>query len=481
MEYKYALIIDVASKQKYIYGSNRLRINLGASGIISHKILRDEINDAFINTKVNANLINNRGGNALIYFSDYDHLTCFLKYYSKNILVKYPGLVLECGTTTIENKSFSQIRMDLAKDKSNRRSTGSTSISCDLGIAQKCRFTDKPVNVVFEDSETKVKWNVNAEAYSKLKMADILEAKLNPENLGWPKEYYQFSSKIEDINPADKNGYVAVVHIDGNKMGDRFHQINDIEKYKAESKNIDSAFTEVLKESTKVFTTNFIRKHGKIIIGKEEIVLNISKNKYIVPFRSIINAGDDVTFVCHGKIAIWFTQKFLNLLSAKGITASAGIAIVHTKHPFYRAYQISDQLTKNVKDQLRSRDQSGLSFMIFKEGISESLDKILISEYSTKDFFFKQKAIPIQKKGNEKDLGDLVNIAQNLKKSYPNHKIEDVAKNIEAEPSDFDYMIRKIEHKFHPDQYKLSRSGLSREEIYEVTELLQFYPQNQAR
>lgn len=77
------------------------------------------------------------------------------------------------------------------------------------------------------------------------------------------------------------------------------------------------------------------------------------------PVRKIILAGDDVCFVTEGRIGLEAAKIFIEQLGSKtnkqdhqGYTACAGVAIVHKKYPFYKAYETAEMLCSNAKNTL---------------------------------------------------------------------------------------------------------------------------------
>lgn len=93
----------------------------------------------------------------------------------------------------------------------------------------------------------------------------------------------------------------------------------------------------------------------------QEKGLNLKQHCF--PVRKLILAGDDVCFVTEGRIGLEAARIFIEKLSAlenavdhKRYTACAGVAIVHQKYPFYKAYELSEILCSNAKRYLASFD-----------------------------------------------------------------------------------------------------------------------------
>jgi hypothetical protein len=91
-----------------------------------------------------------------------------------------------------------------------------------------------------------------------------------------------------------------------------------------------------------------------------QLAINLKKDgsKWLLPFRPIVFGGDDVTFVCDGRIGLSLALRYLeefekettDLPDGRGkATACAGIAIVKAHHPFARAYNLSEALCQSAK------------------------------------------------------------------------------------------------------------------------------------
>ena len=117
-------------------------------------------------------------------------------------------------------------------------------------------------------------------------------------------------------------------------------------KLKSFSDSIDKDFKQSYKEMVEVVAKNL--EQGKL----EK--LSIKEKNF--PVRRIITAGDDICFVTEGRIGLECAVAFFNALNGKkntedgkGYAACAGVAIVHQKYPFYRAYELAEQLCSNAK------------------------------------------------------------------------------------------------------------------------------------
>jgi hypothetical protein len=104
------------------------------------------------------------------------------------------------------------------------------------------------------------------------------------------------------------------------------------------------------------------------------------------PVRPLVDGGDDLTFVCHGRLglalAVRYIENFQTLssnhsgdLGVSSLTSCAGVVLAGQRFPFARAYHLAEELAASAK---RRRWQAGgegswVDFEIVKEGWSGSL------------------------------------------------------------------------------------------------------------
>ena len=135
----------------------------------------------------------------------------------------------------------------------------------------------------------------------------------------------------------------------------------------------------------------------------------LALEKNFLPIRPLIIGGDDVTFFCPANMAILFTKTLVEFLNAetpedsaehltmefsRHMDACAGIAILPTKYPFFRGYELTEQLCDAAKKSMRElarkenwsekeilRGSSWLDFAILHGEQSPTLEQIRSQEY----------------------------------------------------------------------------------------------------
>lgn len=400
-----ALLFDTRSIQKYIFSSNRLSTNIGASFIVDKvftEILVNEVltkffpqeNFSSVDTVWNVAEDNIEtwsdmkqcavayigGGNALILFkkNGIDVRKKIVEEFTKKLLEKRPGLRVGAahGELTIIDGKLNQKNIDdlykSLKETQNKifpavnvPYTGLT-LSSDIDGESANFFDTKEIRFFSQETAIKNEMAKIANEDLKTRFKKIFDVKKFEIDI----EKYIFPLKINELGQKEKENYFAIVHVDGNNMGVKFRECETSDRRKLSreiKRKTEGAFADLLR---------------KIILAVEEkiFVEVLSLNENFLPIRPLIIGGDDVTFICPAKTAILFTKTLMENLrsltsenspenltqkNSRQMDCCAGIAILPTAYPFFRGYTLAEQVCDSSKAEMRRNKSSASSWLDF--------------------------------------------------------------------------------------------------------------------
>lgn len=431
------LIVDTTGIQPYIFGSNRLRENVGASHLVKqatevwarealestaparHNWRADGKVDGIKRIEtgdIEAEVVYASGGNVVIIFSEASAAQKFTTELSKIALCKTPGLQLVVAQKSFYNLGKNELPIDDAfklLDHKKRQVQYASTPLLGVGVTARCHSTGLPaVNYVYvkegdpttyysASSEVVAKWHASKDSHNTLQeqFAAILGDK------------FAFPKEMDDLGRSEgEHSYVAVVHADGNGMGKR---IRDIRKTTSDDRGYITKirrFSQELNEATQRALASTLQRlidniqNGCIEHSRmpEKLRIKLKKEdgagKLFLPFRPVIIGGDDVTFICDGRLGLSLALHYLkqfedetaNLSDGKGkTTACAGVAIVKSHYPFTRAYALAEELTGSAKTHRRrlqnhnaSWDGACIDWHFAFSGLYGGIETIRDREYS---------------------------------------------------------------------------------------------------
>lgn len=196
---------------------------------------------------------------------------------------------------------------------------------------------------------------------------------------------------LDITNLTDKNDWVAIIHADGNGLGQIVQKIgSNRDQFKEFSKRLDQATTEAAVSAYNSLFHDF----------------NLSDCSHI-PIRPIVLGGDDLTVICRADIALDYTTKFIDSFEQKTkellgdiiaagnvftegdvkdrLTACAGIAYIKSSYPFYYGYELAEALCSRAKKDAKNKASikagkelppSCLLFHKVQDSFTESYDEM---------------------------------------------------------------------------------------------------------
>lgn len=401
-------VVDTAGIQGYIFGSNRLRENVGASELVAlatgawakealrARGRRTNIADdgsltgaTLEGDGLQAELIYAGGGNVLVIFTDAADAATWVRDLSTRVLREAPGLRLAAAHS--DPFTWDPQAADLADRISNLRRGPLAQAQqlpppaaplLGLSVTATCQSTGLAAVAVDEfdhervSSESNAKLNADASAKRRFDRVFADMRRLGKE----------IPNDFDDLGRSKgEQSYIAVVHADGNGMGLLFRE--------AGARKANRAYITAVRELSEQVNLCGIealqRAFGALVDPSGRIVAPFDDPKRgYLPFRPIVYGGDDVTFVCDGRLGLALAVAYLRAFEdvtrerlGAPLTAAAGISIVKTHYPFARAYALAEELVKDTK-RACGRERSALDWHIAGSGLFGDLDQIREREYT---------------------------------------------------------------------------------------------------
>jgi len=411
-------LLDCSSIQRYVFGSNKLKSNIGASQIIA-KVYEEwleqtvagatggkyELKDwrrnrtaIHLSSASGSDLLMETGyiggGNALLMFrrtNGASKAQDFVRAWTRKLLLEAPGVqpVIAIHEANLP-PTAADVEVIFKILERNKNLQKAETIIPRHGITAECKITGLSADIY----SPIVKEHVSAIAATKIEAVGDATKAAKRKYLD-EKVYkgFTFSNEVDELGQKKyEDNHIAIVHIDGNNIGERFKACASLVDKRLLANRIDEVTQEAMRETMRQFKPKFIT----LVDNKLDPFWNPEEQEFYMPLRPIILNGDDVTFVCDARLGFYFAETFmrefgkteLNDIPAlqnsdlKKLSSCAGIAITRTKYPFYRGYQLAEELCKEAKKSGHLTNTSWLDFHFSHSGLSyRDLDELRARQY----------------------------------------------------------------------------------------------------
>lgn len=402
------VLIEAAHIQAYVFSSNQLAQNIGASEIIARACSQWvvealeasgassngrwsdagglELADEGIAAGRASEIVYEGGGAAMLLFREASLAERFIQTLTRLALDRAPGLELLALAVTFDADrealadAHPRGRRDLARWRHER--CPSTPLM-GLGVTAACVYTGLPA-IGYDDDPRVVGQTVAAKARAtgqprRLISAEVA-AKLRMEEPGRERLHrvlrqvrrtgFEFVYDFDDFGDPGESSYLAVIHADANGMGRRFEAIQ--KAYRSPDRNWDyikrlRRFSQEIKQRAEtalqatvdaLLASRRIDDNGHETFGGVVSIRSVDRAKgsrRLLPFRPIVFGGDDATFVADGRLGLSLAARYIQeftegmLSDGEPIFARAGVGIVKNHFPFARAYELADTLSGTAK------------------------------------------------------------------------------------------------------------------------------------
>lgn len=388
-------LLGTVSIQDYLFRSNRLKENLGASWIVAEAL--DEWSKVWRQAPGCREPLFVGGGNAALEFDNDDQARRATEDWSFRLLREYPGLQVSAwhepilpGDSLSSAYQRAQENLGLRENQPAR--------GCELGslpVVRECSSTGMGAS-----DKKDGRW-LSPEALARTEAAGNATKWLQntyKKVLNVQGQSCAFPDELGNLGQREGASQIAIVHADGNGIGKIFKAVpkeeNDDQfrrRIRAVSNAIkkisQDALSRTLEELSQVLPE--LEQNGvKLTECSKDEQKELSAQRWY-PVRPIVEGGDDLTFVCHGRLGLALAARYLfnfeqqsklhtSSLGCETLTACAGVLIMPEKFPFARGYRLAERLTDSAKQQRRLKNSSGswIDFHVLLEGSAGSLSAI---------------------------------------------------------------------------------------------------------
>lgn len=355
---RYLYGASIQGIQNYIFQTNELKDIIGASELVNeicHKFKAMYGKDS----KHKGKMIVHAAGNIKCIFDDEDACRRAVREFPKRAMEMAPGITISQAVVKIKDDSeYAKKAEELEQRLHAQRNHPVKSLTTGLMAIERSRKTGLPATKVEEtkkkveylDEGTVAKRDVVKKEEGNLSgqtkdLKDLYD-KLTGERIPSKRRPYDISKMT------DRNDWIAVIHADGNGLGEIVAELSgDYQRFKAFSENLNEA---TIAAAQAAFAAT----------KEEDEKTNGTWEK--MPIRPIVIGGDDLTVICRGDLAVKFVKEYLEAferetqaLTARKLTACAGIAFIKSSYPFYYGYDLAEALCGEAKKDAKSDKVKG--------------------------------------------------------------------------------------------------------------------------
>jgi len=357
--------IDLLGIQKYVFTSNRLRDVVSASWLVQWATSCDGALHTWRKQVLHAG-----GGSAVLAFDSMDEAKRFAGVYSRMMLERAPGLELVLAHYRTQDglaKSLQNLQVVLARKKLERRPNAD---ALGLAVTAACGVTGLPATAIDRLDGTPVSKQVEMwRCDDTRKEAEARWRKALESKSGW-----QFPAEIDELGRTHGDtSLFAVVHVDANDVGEKIRcwlercvgnpldNTAVLAQYREWSEWIDAQLHRVWRCLVERVLAAI---HDECLQGSVPR-LNFELRHGKLPLRPVLLGGDDLTFLCDGRIALDLAATALREIASGEcphlgkMSACAGVAIVRAHYPFARAYELAEKLCSHAKSVRREQQDAG--------------------------------------------------------------------------------------------------------------------------
>lgn len=345
-ESNYLYGASVQGIQGFIFKTNKLSDIVGAS-----ELVESICTDMFNEFAGNGQIVVNAAGNVKCIFHSKEECERAVREFPRKVIESAPEVTISQAVVPLKADASdfkSQVeelerRLHIQRNKPLRSSTiGSMAM-------MRSRTTGNPAvkavktkdDVEYLDEATLAKQRLASPSNPENSTMKLIKKSLGNSNI--KPQYVAFN--IEDLT--DRNDWIAIIHADGNGLGQIVAQKNEKPgELKEFSEKLDRATINAAQEAYEdILKCDDYNPTGKV-----------------VPFRPVVLGGDDMTVICRASLAMRYVTAYINHFeenteaNGDGLTACAGIAYLKSSYPFHYGYRLAEALCEEAKKDAKRDD-----------------------------------------------------------------------------------------------------------------------------
>lgn len=430
--------IDVLGIQAYVFASNRLRDVLSASWMVEHITSREALTQWGLDADA---VLLSAGGNAVLEFETLEDARSWTMRYTRWLHDEAPGLEVVVAHREYTRQplawALKALQIDLARAKLERIPSAP---QLGLSVTASCSITGLPATEVDygELISPRIKRLRQRQVDARQRWSRFLPAAL-PHAPSWSAT---FPDKLDQMGRSHgETSTLGVVHVDGNSVGKAItawldacldNEVDDATvrtQYREWSSAISGLGEAVLRAVVQraASALHDASRGGELRIAlrgtPEELSFDLRRDgsSVLLPIRPLLLGGDDLTFVCDGRIALdlavtalrEFEKHSIPYLGHNGgdavLSACAGVALVKPHAPFHRSYELADALCASAKharrlanDSRRAETGSWLDWHVGTPRPGESVEAIRTRQFRRGNNKLSMRPYPLDDSGSRK-------------------------------------------------------------------------------
>lgn len=487
----YAYCFEVKSVQNFLFSGGRLRHLVSASELLE-RLTQDILNKLIVSSKlkivspskyegnVDSIVFARRSGGALYLVSpDLDALKRFRLQLNLFVEDYLPGLHWVDGIAfSPSNSPYQAVSacLQILREQSN---INLASLPVTSPISLLCERTSEPAFA----NNNGISFNNSDQLDTSLYFKELLQ-KNNSESFfnrlqQEGKKQIKWPVNLEKDFPLWTKNYIAIIHIDGNGLGQLLINLQSaVKNNEKEYLTLYPEFSDKLKNATE----NAVKK----------AIETLHKNERFYAARPVVVGGDDITFMVRAPEAISFTNRFIRefeyeteaLISSlaeylpqsvkqalpKCLSACAGVAFCNLSAPFSRIYERAEELCGLAKQKVKA--QAINSNEIASAVAFEQLTTTPVNEYQSEKMVKYTSAnkgylslevyhTGSREQGNLPSLEKLMNLAAYLKKQQLRSKMRDYLGKLQNTPEIAQDFAKEFDRKHQPLVEELNKKLLA--------------------